>query len=650
MFKNLKIGAKLIILVSLLSAFLVVVGLIGLKGMAAGDAALDTVYNDRVVPLRDLKVIADMYAVNIVDTVHKARNGILPYAEAVKNIDTADATIKKKWHDYLATFLVDEEKALVKQIEPLMAIADRDTAKVRALLVAAKADQLAEFAAKSLYPAIDPVSDRFSALIEVQLTVAKQVYEENQAVYELSRKRMIALIIGALVAGLAIGYSIIRSITRPLTTVCGLIERMAKGDLDIEVTDDGARDETGQMVRATAEIARTLKAVSKDLRDMIDAARVGALSVRADAAQHQGEFAHLVQGANDLVEALTAPLFEVAGVMAKLASGDVRGRMTGAYEGDLRALKGNVNRSLDALVTLLDEISAFATAMAAGDLTRSLEGSYQGDFAAIKVNLNKAVAQLRTVLGKVGGSTQDVANSANETTAAAVDVSRQAASQMTTLAEVSSAIEQTVAAIAEIARSAERGSVLGRSAASTAEDGRSKLTRLTDAVDSIAAKNTRISQISDLIASIADKTYVLALNAGLEAVRAGDHGRGFGLIAHKITTLAEEVAGATRDIRGLVDEATESVKSGVMAAGEARGAIDRIVDTSRESGETVQAIASAIDEQNAMAHLLKDRVNHLHMVGQTTAGAAEEISATMASLTAMALELKNETDRIRTVA
>ncbi len=106
MFKNLKIGPKLIILVALLSVFLLAVGLIGLKGMAAGDAALDTVYNDRVVPLRDLKVIADMYAVNIVDTVHKARNGALPYADAIKNIDTADQTIKKKWREYQATFLV----------------------------------------------------------------------------------------------------------------------------------------------------------------------------------------------------------------------------------------------------------------------------------------------------------------------------------------------------------------------------------------------------------------------------------------------------------------------------------------------------------------------------------------------------------------
>jgi methyl-accepting chemotaxis protein len=649
MLRHLKIGVKLLILVMLLSFFMVMVGLIGLRGMQAGDAALDTVYNDRVVPLRDLKVIAAMYADNVVDSVHKARNGTLSYDQTIKNIDVATETIKSKWHDYLATYLVDQEKQIVSEISPLMETADHSIAKIRGILLAGKADQVAEFAAHEMYPVIDPVSDKFDSLINIQLVVAKEVYDENQILYESSRKQMIILIIGALVLGLGIGLSIIRSITRPIAQVCDVIERMAKGDLDISIADDGRRDETGRMLRATTEIVRTLKAVSGDLREMIDAAKVGTLSVRADASHHRGDFASLIRGVNDLVETLTAPLFEVAGVMAKLASGDVRGRMSGAYEGDLRALKGNVNRSLDALVGLLDELSAFATEMAAGDLTGAIHGSYQGDFAAIKENLNKAVEQLREILQAVSSATQEVATSASQTTAAAVDVSKQALSQMETLAEVSSAIEQTVASIAEIARSADRGSVLGRNAAATAANGQTKLTKLTDAVDSIADKNTRISQISALIANIADKTYVLSLNASLEAIRAGDQGRGFGLIAHKITTLAEDVAQATRDIRGLVDETTESVKSGVSAAEEARASIERIVETSRESGETVQAIAAAIDEQNAMTHLLKDRVLHLHSVGQTTAGAAEEITATMDALSAMTRHLKTEAERVRTV-
>lgn len=85
----------------------------------------------------------------------------------------------------------------------------------------------------------------------------------------------------------------------------------------------------------------------------------------------------------------------------------------------------------------------------------------------------------------------------------------------------------------------------------------------------------------------------------------------------------------------------------MTAAQEARGSIRRIVETSQENGTTAQAIAAAIDEQNAMAQVLKDRVISLTMVGQSTAGAAEEISATMSSLTDMAQRLKTEIERLK---
>jgi hypothetical protein len=74
-FKNMKIGVRLYILVGFFIVLLMVVGIMGLSSMKKASDGLETVYNDRVVPLRDLKVIADMYAVNIVDTSHKVRNG-----------------------------------------------------------------------------------------------------------------------------------------------------------------------------------------------------------------------------------------------------------------------------------------------------------------------------------------------------------------------------------------------------------------------------------------------------------------------------------------------------------------------------------------------------------------------------------------------
>lgn len=647
MLNHLKIRSKLLLLVGMLMLFIAALGLIAENAFRTGKAALSTMYEDRVVPLRDLKVIADMYAVNVVDTAHKVRDGAISREEALKNIQTAREVVSKRWNAYLATYLVEKEQALVTETKPRMAEADKTVARLETLLNTGKDAELIDFVARRLYPAIDPLSDKLSALIELQIDVARDNTESTTRHFEKSGLQMIGLIVGALLLSLLASWMVIRSITQPIMQVRDAIRRMAEGDLSVDIVDDGRKDESGQMIRATVNIANTLKAVSSDLSELIDAAKAGTLSVRADPARHKGEFSKLVGNANALLGALAEPLNEVAAVMAKLASGDVRGRMGGDYAGELRALKGNVNRSLDILVSVLDAIAAYASALAEGDMTYTIEGSFQGEFASMKLNLNKAVAQLRKVLTEVGNATEHVSVSSRETAAAAVEVSRHASSQMTTLLDVSGAIEQTAAAIGEIARNADRASTLARKAIASAEGGQQTLSAMTAAVHGIAEKNARITLISESIASIADKTYVLALNAGLEAARAGENGGGFGLIAHKISALAEDVAGATQEIRGLVQEATATVSSGVETATVAKTAMGGIVDMSQQSGETVQSIAAAIEEQSSMMQLLKDRVLRLQTVAQTTASASEEISATMQALTTLSQHLKSETDRIR---
>ena len=113
---NLSVNIRLFLLVGLLSLVSIIVGLTGLKGMSQSVGGLRTVYEDRVVPLRDLKVIADLYAVNIVDMTHKVRNGNIDWAEARKNLQEARTGINKTWTAYKATYLVEQEKKLVATI------------------------------------------------------------------------------------------------------------------------------------------------------------------------------------------------------------------------------------------------------------------------------------------------------------------------------------------------------------------------------------------------------------------------------------------------------------------------------------------------------------------------------------------------------
>ncbi len=651
MLKNLKIGPRLLVLVIIQILFMVSIGIISLRSIQATNAGLNTVYNDRVVPLRQLSIISDLYTRKIFNSGFEARDGTLSPIDAIKAIDSSMAKIKQEWNAYLATFLVESEEALVKQITPLMIEADQAIDHLRELLAHQQPNQqsneLAKFLETTLNSAINTLDPKLAALADVQIRVAQEEYNGSSVRYRKIYFSMIVIIGVAIALAAIFSFFIIRSITQPLTDLRVIFDKLADGNLKTEANYDGRRDEIGQMTQAIVRHLDALKLAGEDRKTLIDGARGGMLTVRVDPNRHRGDFAALAQGDNDLVETLSTPLFEVASVMAKLASGDVRGRMSGAYEGDLRALKGNVNRSLEGLATLLTEISEFANAMAAGDIRRSIEGAYQGDFAAIKVNMNRAMAQLREVITAVAQATFHVAHSAAETRTAANDVSHQVTSQTTTLSDLSAAIEQTAAAVHDIARQVDRGSNLARDTATAAEDGQAKLDNLTSAVERIQSGNTRIAHISNLIANIADKTYVLALNAGLEAVRAGEQGRGFGLIAHQITQLSEEVARATRDIRGLIEDATNYVQTGVNAAQAAGGAITRIVVSARDSDATIQAIAAAVEQQSATIQDLKDQVNQLHATGESTAAAAEEISATMVGLDEMAKHLQAESARIR---
>lgn len=211
-----KVATKLYCLVGALVALMIGIGMMGLKTAKDADDSLDTVYKDRVVPLKDLKVIADMYAVNIVDTSHKVRNGNLKWEDGRKNVADAAKTIDEKWKAYLATTLVEEEKKLVAETTPLKKVADDAVARLAGLMQKEDREGLTQLTISGLYETIDPVSGKFSELVDIQLKVAKEEFEKSAKEYHLARSISIALIvIGALLAG-AFAFILIRSLATQL--------------------------------------------------------------------------------------------------------------------------------------------------------------------------------------------------------------------------------------------------------------------------------------------------------------------------------------------------------------------------------------------------------------------------------------------------
>ena len=279
------VKARLVGLVIFLSTVSLVVGAVGLLGMSRTVQGLQSVYDDRVVPLRDLKVIADMYAVNIVDTSHKVRNGNISWKEARKSLDDAETTIQSKWKSYKATYLVEQEKKLVAEIEPMLVTTQVELDKMRDILKREDAEAIAAFTKGPLYPVIDPISGKFSELIEVQLDVAKDEYEAGRSAYELSRLISLVLLVSGTVLGLAAAMLIVRSVVQPLRQVQELVTSVARSFDYSRRVNISQNDEVGQTAQAFNTLLQAQQNAIAQVNDVVTHLARGQLDHRIGA-QH----------------------------------------------------------------------------------------------------------------------------------------------------------------------------------------------------------------------------------------------------------------------------------------------------------------------------------------------------------------------------
>lgn len=180
---NIRISTRLALLLAALCLLTAVIGTAGLLGMQRANQGLDTVYQDRVVPLKQIKLVSDAYAINIVDTAHKVRDGAMTPAQGLQSVAQARKDIQEQWSAYLATELVAQEVQLVAKFRSLQSTADTAVANLEKILKSADMTALTAYAAKEMYPALDPLQDVLGKLVQVQLDIAKTEYDQSDALY-----------------------------------------------------------------------------------------------------------------------------------------------------------------------------------------------------------------------------------------------------------------------------------------------------------------------------------------------------------------------------------------------------------------------------------------------------------------------------------
>jgi methyl-accepting chemotaxis protein len=333
----------------------------------------------------------------------------------------------------------------------------------------------------------------------------------------------------------------------------------------------------------------------------------------------------------------------------------------------LRRLMGN---PLNKLIALVHDLSA-----GDGDLTKRMTIDRGDEIGRLAGGIDGFVAHLHRLISDVAGVTREVTAAATEISASTEEMAAGLAKQEQQSQQVSAAVEEMSASVREVAQ---KGSEASKAAAASQEDatGGSQVVAETvteikaiaddvsksaTAVTTLGAKSEQIGEIIKVINDIADQTNLLALNAAIEAARAGEHGRGFAVVADEVRKLAErtqkateEVAGSIREIQTQTTQAVEQIErgskrvsKGVELANSAGQALGRINQSSVGLAGMVQAIAAATEQQSAASQQISRSVEGISSVTRESSQGAGQMAQAASSLSQQSERLQSLVNKFK---
>ncbi|GBQ24022.1 methyl-accepting chemotaxis protein [Gluconacetobacter sacchari DSM 12717] len=288
----------------------------------------------------------------------------------------------------------------------------------------------------------------------------------------------------------------------------------------------------------------------------------------------------------------------------------------------------------------IEIIGSALTALANGDLTYRIEDDRIPErLDVLKQHFNQTAETLELSLGKIALNAEDIVSTADGIRQGAENLSRRSEQQAATQEEMSAALSQITQRVAKTAEETRKANEMVNMTRGDAEHAGGVVQGTIEAISAIETSSREIAGIIGIINDIALQTNILALNAGVEAARAGTVGRGFAVVASEVRALAQRSADAGREISALINLSGGQVKSGVALVHEAGDALRRIMSQVQQINDVVSTISASTQQQSASISQLNSAMGGLEQATQKNAAVAEESASAVRNLVATSDEL-----------
>ncbi len=390
MLKNMKIGMKLGMGFGVLLVLLTIVSILGLSKLANMMEIFDQVAEDRfpkVIAVSDIveransnrAAIRNLLLTEDVDESKSIVEKIKSNREKMRNLtDKLSNEIKSEKGQALLKKVIEARKNYNVSMEKVLNLGlDNKNAEGYAILTGEGRELQ-----KVFFDAIDELN-------KYQIQLVNDSNDVADANYNTAKTLMIALSVIAVLSGIIMAFFITRSITRPMNELLDVATRISAGDMSVKIDVDTS-DETGKLKASMKTMSETIIAVQNQLNILIDAAKEGKLSARAEASKFQGDWNNMLTGVNGMLDIIYAAVVtDGVGALVRLADGNFKQPITTEYKNDYDVFKKAVNDVMGALSTMDNETRTLIDNAADGQLTyRANANTLKGGYSEIVSGVN----------------------------------------------------------------------------------------------------------------------------------------------------------------------------------------------------------------------------------------------------------------------